>query len=93
MATKKTAIKEPDAPAAPVADPVPVSAPGPNVPPAVPLLNHLWIRARRDGFRRAGQAWPLDWVKVLASDFTEPQIASLLAEPLLEVRMAEPAVA
>jgi competence protein ComEA len=50
-----------------------------------PTLTHLRVRARRDGFRRCGRAWPAAGVTVAADDFSDDELARLLGEPMLEV--------
>lgn len=50
-----------------------------------PILTHLRVRARRDGFRRCGRAWPAAGVTVPADDFSDDEIARLLDEPMLDV--------
>jgi len=47
---------------------------------------HLSVRATRDGFRRAGRAWPAEETTVPLKDFTDEQVAALEAEPLLTVK-------
>jgi len=56
------------------------------VAPAVDAgVTHLVVQARRDGFRRAGRAWPAEPTVVEIDDFTEDQVGELLAEPQLVV--------
>ncbi|THF60909.1 HI1506-related protein [Pseudothauera rhizosphaerae] len=53
--------------------------------PGEPIVTHLRVRARRDGFRRCGRAWPAKGVTVGVDQFTEDQVARLLADPDLMV--------
>ena len=55
--------------------------------PGEVILTRLRVRARRNGFRRAGRAWPDSAVEVSADAFTAEQIAALVAEPMLEVTL------
>ena len=57
-------------------------APSPAVDAAV---THLVVQAKRDGFRRAGRAWPAEQTIVPIDEFTEDQVRELLAEPQLVV--------
>ena len=50
----------------------------------------LIVVAHRDGFRRAGRAWPARPVTVAAGTLTPEQIEQLVAEPMLTVTF-EPA--
>jgi len=45
----------------------------------------LKVSASRDGFRRAGRAWPAAGEVIDTKDYTPAQIAALKAEPMLEV--------
>jgi len=58
----------------------------PAAAPAVDTaVTHLVVQARRDGFRRAGRAWPAEQTVVPIDAFTEDQVRELLAEPQLVV--------
>lgn len=46
---------------------------------------HLSVRALVNGFRRAGRAWSVEAEEVAISEFTDDQVAQLLAEPNLSV--------
>ena len=48
-------------------------------------FTHLRIKARREGFRRAGRAWSTTEQTVLASHFSPEQIEALQNEPMLIV--------
>lgn len=56
---------------------------------AAPAVNaavtHLVVHAKRDGFRRAGRAWPAEQTVVPIEEFTDEQVRELLAEPQLVV--------
>lgn len=60
-----------------------------KTPAAVPAVDkavtHLVVQAKRDGFRRAGRAWPAEQTVVPIDEFTEDQVHELLAEPQLVV--------
>jgi len=47
------------------------------------------IKAKRDGFRRAGRAHPARWVEYPDSEFTPEELRMLLSEPMLEVEVVE----
>lgn len=51
-------------------------------------MSKLKVTATRDGFRRAGRAWPAAGVVIDTKDFTSAQIAALKGEPMLEVSEA-----
>lgn len=56
------------------------------LPPAAPVaVVAFLVRARREGFRRAGRAWSAASTRVEAAWLTADQVAALLAEPMLEV--------
>lgn len=48
-------------------------------------VTHLFVQAKRDGFRRAGRAWPAEQTVVPIDEFTEDQVRELLSEPQLVV--------
>lgn len=52
---------------------------------SAPIITHLLITSRREGFRRAGRPWSATPTLVRTDEFDEPQGAALLAEPMLEV--------
>lgn len=60
-----------------------------KTPAAVPAVDkavtHLVVQAKRDGFRRAGRAWPAEQTVVPIDEFTEDQVRELLVEPQLVV--------
>lgn len=43
------------------------------------------ITAKRDGFRRAGRAWPKTETRVEIDELDEAQMEAILAEPMLTV--------
>lgn len=45
------------------------------------------IKAKRDGYRRAGRAWSKTETRVEAADLTVEQVAAILADPRLDVVM------
>jgi len=45
----------------------------------------LKISAKRDGFRRAGRAWPREPVEVDSGEFSKDQLEALRAEPMLTI--------
>lgn len=47
---------------------------------------HLTVRALKDGFRRAGRAWPAEETTVPIEEFSKEQLAALESEPLLTVK-------
>ncbi|WP_319543161.1 HI1506-related protein [uncultured Pseudodesulfovibrio sp.] len=47
------------------------------------------IRSHEDGFRRAGMAHPATWKEYPDDTFTEKQLATLKAEPMLQVEEVE----
>ena len=49
----------------------------------------LTICSKVHGFRRAGRAWSTTAEIVSANEFTEEQVEALLAEPMLDVVVAE----
>lgn len=49
----------------------------------------LIVRARVDGFRRAGRSWPAAGCVVLAEAFSTEELDALLSEPMLIVVHAE----
>lgn len=53
----------------------------------------LLIASKREGFRRAGRAWPATATEVDASEFSADQLAALKAEPMLTVEEAKDAPA
>lgn len=57
----------------------------PAAPPVDAAVTHLVVQAKRDGFRRAGRAWPAEPTVVEIDDFTEEQVSDLLAETQLVV--------
>lgn len=71
---------------APRVDPSPAPEGVGAVSPATdPVVTHLLVSAKKDGFRRAGRAWSATPTEVSVDDFTQAQIDQLLAEPLLVV--------
>lgn len=55
-------------------------------PPAAPVaVVAFLVRARREGFRRAGRAWSAIETRVEAAELTDDQVAALLGEPMLDV--------
>lgn len=50
----------------------------------------LKVTASRDGFRRAGRAWPAAGAVIDPKDFTPEQLAALKAEPMLEISEIAP---
>ncbi|MFN3985734.1 MAG: hypothetical protein ACK4KV_09590 [Rhodocyclaceae bacterium] len=46
---------------------------------------HLHVRARRDGFRRCGRAWPVAGVEVSVDAFTDAEVERLMSDPDLLV--------
>ncbi len=48
-------------------------------------VTRLSVCAKQAGFRRAGRAWPAIDTIVDADEFTDEQMAQLLAEPMLVV--------
>lgn len=64
----------------------PASAPADPAPPARgPVATHLIVRARTNGFRRCGRAWPDTETTVAVDDLAEGDVDRLLAEPELIV--------
>ncbi|WP_374342587.1 hypothetical protein [Azonexus sp.] len=51
----------------------------------VPMITHLVVAARKDGFRRAGRAWTKAPTTVAIEEFSDEQIESLLEEPMLAI--------
>lgn len=83
------------APPAPVADgPATHTPPEPEArsPAAVegggaqadPVITHLLVTSRRDGFRRAGRPWSTTPTLVPIDEFTPGQILDLFAEPMFD---------
>ena len=80
-------------PAEVVTEVAPEVVPGVDVtndtPPALGVaiggFTHLSIKARREGYRRAGRAWSMTEQTVLASHFSTEQIEALQNEPMLIV--------
>lgn len=77
MATKHAKTGQPATPGAaePAAD-APIVRAGPAC---------LRVSARVDGFRRCGRAWPASGAVVATADFSDAQVATLLADPDLVV--------
>lgn len=48
-------------------------------------MSKLKITALREGFRRAGRAWPTAGEIIDTKDFTREQIDALKSEPMLQV--------
>ncbi|MDR0717524.1 MAG: hypothetical protein LBF50_08920 [Azoarcus sp.] len=46
---------------------------------------NLVVRALRQGFRRAGRAWSETGTVISTNEFTEEQLAAILAEKMLVV--------
>lgn len=53
--------------------------------PIEPVVTHLQVRALSNGFRRAGRAWSTQDETVSVDEFTDEQVAQLLADPMLVV--------
>lgn len=51
---------------------------------------HLAVRARTDGFRRAGRAWPAADTVVPIGELSDGQVRQLMDEPLLLVTPVVP---
>lgn len=47
--------------------------------------NRIHVKARRDGFRRAGRAWPAAGVELDIADLSEEQLEAISNEPMLIV--------
>lgn len=45
----------------------------------------LIVKAKRDGFRRAGRAWSREQTRVDVAELSEADIEALFAEPMLDV--------
>lgn len=56
-----------------------------NTPPTAPTIVALLVKARTEGFCRAGRAWSKEQTRVEVADLTEAQVEALFAEPLLDV--------
>lgn len=56
-----------------------------GVPAVAGAPGLLRVTAARDGFRRAGRAWPSTLTEVDAAEFTSEQLEALNAEPMLVV--------
>lgn len=78
-----------DEPAEVVAEVVPGVETATEAPPVTGVAEggfaHLRIKARREGFRRAGHAWSMTEQTVSVADFTADQLEALQDEPMLIV--------
>jgi hypothetical protein len=81
-APKKPTVKAPASPAA-AATPAAPATPAAQVTAA----GRLEVTALTPGFRRAGRAWPAEPVTVSISEFSDAQLAALLAESNLVVSL------
>jgi len=59
------------------------------IQPQAEMIQAVRVTAKRDGFRRAGRAWPASGTVVNRSELTEERIAALCAEPNLVVQFVE----
>lgn len=50
-----------------------------------PVAKALIVKAKADGFRRAGRRWSATEETVSIDDFTAEQVEALLTEPMLDV--------
>lgn len=50
-----------------------------------PVVTAYLVKAKRDGFRRAGRAWSKAETRVEAADLTDDQVDAILSEPRLDV--------
>lgn len=60
-------------------------SPQSDPPTRGPVATHLVVRARSNGFRRCGRAWPDTETTVAVDDLAEGDVERLLAEPELIV--------
>ena len=51
---------------------------------AEPVITHLLVSSKREGFRRAGRPWSVATTLVEIGEFDESQVAALLAEPMFQ---------
>lgn len=87
---------KPNTPASTPVDPAPeqmqehagageTQSPQSEPPARGPVVTHLIVRARTNGFRRCGRAWPDTETTVDVDDMDDADIERLLAEPELIV--------
>lgn len=55
----------------------------------VEMIPAVRVVAKRDGFRRAGRAWPASGAVVKRSEMTKKQLDELCAEPALVIQFTE----
>lgn len=64
---------------------VPLAGAEPPAAKKEPVAKALIVKAKADGFRRAGRRWSATEETVSIDAFTDDQVQALLAEPMLDV--------